>query len=652
MRLKKLVKNHKAIFAVILIALVAIIALIGFQTYLYFQFIIGNDIVIKLQSDKNTLNIVYGQEEEINFNLIAIANPLCSAECETNFEDLGRNQTIKEIFSIKPGITEKKKYTVKEERLGNGQELYRYSVKCHNRKSFFCHTNEEITSRNILVNAEYSPDENGKLKIQNLKNELKEDKETLAFIGNFTEYIKNRLESINNTLKINKEEDIALIETKTKETESIFDRNYELWYEQEFLELENSILNLNKEVFILRNLTQGVNQSITNDIGEYNLLIDNLETKKNELESLKNYGFQEGDAKRLDEEIRSFNKNISFIENEKSVSGKEGAAQGILNKSYSEFYQLVNESAGRKANESLIFELEKINFPSFNFSYSFSVGEKEICCVFGKCKFCCPECKKEVVVFLHGHDFSQGVSSDYSLNAFQKLQEGIENDGVLNAGEFYLSSQKREDYGILGKSGVPISFRASYYFDVYENAGKYILVQTKTEGIDNYAIRFKEIIENIKYETGADKVIIISHSMGGLVARRYIQLFGEESVEKLVLIDVPNKGMSGKTQELCGLFGASLECKDLDAESLFLNKLNKKTDYGIPVENIIGTGCATNSGIGDGVLMDSEQEIEGNNIKNSYIYGTCSGIQLLHNEILNVFQHPEVEEKILEILKN
>lgn len=50
-------------------------------------------------------------------------------------------------------------------------------------------------------------------------------------------------------------------------------------------------------------------------------------------------------------------------------------------------------------------------------------------------------------------------------------------------------------------------------------------------------------MEQILAETGADKVIIVAHSMGGLVARQYIQsVRNHQKVAKLIAVGTPHSG--------------------------------------------------------------------------------------------------------------
>lgn len=49
-------------------------------------------------------------------------------------------------------------------------------------------------------------------------------------------------------------------------------------------------------------------------------------------------------------------------------------------------------------------------------------------------------------------------------------------------------------------------------------------------------------IERVKKKTGKDKVVIIGHSLGGLLGRAYISYFSPSSIDKLIMIGTPNLG--------------------------------------------------------------------------------------------------------------
>ncbi|HEX8009449.1 MAG TPA: alpha/beta fold hydrolase [Casimicrobiaceae bacterium] len=60
--------------------------------------------------------------------------------------------------------------------------------------------------------------------------------------------------------------------------------------------------------------------------------------------------------------------------------------------------------------------------------------------------------------------------------------------------------------------------------------------------IECFAGQLHTRIEAIRAATGAERVVLVSHSMGGLVARAYLRRFGGERVAKLITIGAPHHG--------------------------------------------------------------------------------------------------------------
>ncbi|MFH1682221.1 MAG: hypothetical protein ABIA37_00340 [Candidatus Woesearchaeota archaeon] len=278
------------------------------------------------------------------------------------------------------------------------------------------------------------------------------------------------------------------------------------------------------------------------------------------------------------------------------------------------------------------------------------------CCVFEDCADCCATaaCESDPqlypVLFLHGHALSQGTSAEFSLEGFNAIQKKLEEDGFLNAGTITLYTDLNSPAGVWGLPAVPLTIRGSYYFDVFKQPDNYYLVQTKSENIDTYAIRLKELIEIVKYKTGKPKVNIVAFSMGGLVARRNLQIFGTEDVNKLVMIGTPNHGVTGTIAGICSFTGAELECRDLQADSLFINKLNSGKQPNIPVYNIVGTGCEMDDGVGDGAVLEKSAKLDW--ATNFIIKGKCrSAIAPLHLDLREPQLYPEVYQKLKEVLE-
>jgi pimeloyl-ACP methyl ester carboxylesterase len=294
-----------------------------------------------------------------------------------------------------------------------------------------------------------------------------------------------------------------------------------------------------------------------------------------------------------------------------------------------------------------------VNVLLFNLNVSFDEQDSK-CCIFNKCETCCDSdsCNKDEyypIIFLHGHAFNKDVEADYSLEGFNELQSKLESSGYLDGGSVSLYTDQKFIKGNWGRVPMPISLKATYYLDIFFDTGNYVLVETKSENVDTYAIRLKELIDTIKYRTAKDKVKIIAHSMGGLVSRRYLQVFGSDSVHSLLMIGTPNKGIEGNVADICSLVGEDLECRDMSKNSLFLNKLNRDPLPDIPIWIIVGSGCDMSGKDGDGIVLKESAYIE--SATNKFIEGTCKGITHLHTEMLDPMKYPDVLEIITEFLE-
>ena len=190
--------------------------------------------------------------------------------------------------------------------------------------------------------------------------------------------------------------------------------------------------------------------------------------------------------------------------------------------------------------------------------------------------------------------------------------------------------------------------RVTYYYNFYRNGEEYITITQKSENIETYAIRLAEIISTVKHHTGKKKVNIVAHSMGGLVVRRYLQLFGEDSVDTVVLVGTPNHGVTARTRRLCPIFGESKECEDMAENSVFMKKLNDPSAQ--PKEarivTIIGHGCLVGEKDGDGVVQSESVVLS--YAQNYDVNGSCSDFfgSDFHTELLNIDEYPIVYDII------
>ncbi|MBI2668409.1 alpha/beta fold hydrolase [Candidatus Woesearchaeota archaeon] len=304
--------------------------------------------------------------------------------------------------------------------------------------------------------------------------------------------------------------------------------------------------------------------------------------------------------------------------------------------------------------KEMLMNLTPLEIVPPQFSLNLSFPEPALrCCLFGACQACCDEgCKSTEelypIVFIHGHAFNKDVSFEYSLDAFHQIQEKLGQEGYVNAGAISVYTKRDTPPAEWGVFRAPFSIKASYYVDLFQTPENYVVVQQKSESIDTYAVRLKELLDTIEYKTGRQKVVIIAHSMGGLVVRRYLQIFGSEKVDRMILIGTPNQGIVGDSLDYCGVIGEERECRDMDAGSVFMNKLqSQKLD--LPVYTIVGVGCEMTEGDGDGVVLKENGGLKGT--KEYEVRGDCDKFMYLHTEMLNIERYPQVMEIILKALK-
>jgi len=86
--------------------------------------------------------------------------------------------------------------------------------------------------------------------------------------------------------------------------------------------------------------------------------------------------------------------------------------------------------------------------------------------------------------------------------------------------------------------------------------------------------RLGQQIEKVCKATGADRVALIAHSMGGLVCRSYLARHGSDRVERLITISSPHSG-----SELARI-GLGKNAREMEPGSLWLKDLG---EAGLPV---------------------------------------------------------------------
>lgn len=662
--LKELFNKNKTLVIIILVSLAILLIFFGTQIILYFNLILGNDTYIKLKSDAQSFNLLRNEETDVKFEASITTNPFCKAQCQYTFDYISNNKTLdKNEFIIRPGSSIEKEYVLKANKLGKGQDLYRFGMECYSLDNFFCHTKGEVTTRSILVTVNYDLNEADK--------KLKRD--ILVLFGNLTQNLSllegysinygNVLNEFSKQvllLQLNQEfsqleRNVEKNKKQAIEIEKVWNtQDYYLTYQEVSIFNDNILSNeIGFNTFIVE---------LTNNVTLYNGLVYGLINDYAKLENLSKLNITDSDTSlELNRTIKDFNNALRKFSDVSGLNKKQEIVDSITH-DINSIYPITTIYPMLESNTNY-FNIDNVSFSPISLGAikPMDIGikleePKTSCCVFNQCHECCyvDYCKNGSenypVLFLHGHAISQSTSAEYSLEGFNGIQKKLEGESYLNAGILTLYTPE-DNKGEWGASNVPITVRGSYYFDVLQDPDNPVIIQTKSENIDAYAIRVKGLVDILKYKTGKDKVDLVAFSMGGLVARRYIQLFGSDDVNKLILIGTPNHGIYGDIRVACSIVGGKSECEDMYYDSIFMSKLNSEPLPDIPVYTIVATGCKMGSKMGDGIVLEESSILDG--ATNYVINGTCkSKFEPLHLDMRDPGMYPEVYETLLKILKD
>ncbi len=651
-----------------LVVLAFIIFLILFGTRIYFvvNYLLGEDVLINTAADTENIFLTHGESKEIYFKTSILANPFCRVECSYLFEDLSEN-SIYDSGNLSVKLTEPitKKYTLTSPTKGIGQRLYRFNTLCTAIKTPLCDTKGILTGKSVLLTLDYNYTlEEEKIRDSTLKNYPL----YLNLANNLTKEIYGLEKTIQKIENISTNEyhfDWTLIENENKGIPEQMQTLTLLWDSEKLFEVGDVLSEISTSLTQVNLDFQELNKSVIEEVENYNALVLNISVIEDNLKKYGKLNFTKTTASELDDLIVEFNslKNSFLIK--ESVSDKEIHLGEFYSKYNILKTKLEEEIIGAEIKDSKISKavsnvpLELISLGTAGnltfINYKLTTPATS-CCLKGKCSSCCDDsCNSNPsfypIVLVHGHDFSASISPEYSLEIFSGLRNKLEEDGYIYAGSMLITSPEFMIKGIWGEMPSPISVGGSYYFDTISNQSSSSALQSKEDNIDTYSIRLKNIIDGVKYKTNKDKVIIISHSMGGLVTRRYVQLFGDDSIDKIIIVASPNNGVVSDVSKLCKLFGAERECEDMDESSVLINKLSIQKGFNIPVYNIIGVGCNTYGNDGDGIVTNKSAYLSWAN--NYYITGTCQNTALtyLHSEVINPYKYPQIYEIIKNILK-
>ena len=100
--------------------------------------------------------------------------------------------------------------------------------------------------------------------------------------------------------------------------------------------------------------------------------------------------------------------------------------------------------------------------------------------------------------------------------------------------------------------------------------------------IDNFAERLHARIEALCAETGTDRVALIAHSMGGLVARAYLRRHGCKRVSRLITLGSPHHGT------VLAYLAPGRDGCQMRPKSRWIRQLGDQETFAIPVTSFWG----------------------------------------------------------------
>tara|TARA_Y100000310_G_scaffold331837_1_gene406174 strand:- start:408 stop:1271 length:864 start_codon:yes stop_codon:yes gene_type:complete len=202
------------------------------------------------------------------------------------------------------------------------------------------------------------------------------------------------------------------------------------------------------------------------------------------------------------------------------------------------------------------------------------------------------------LILIHG--FNPTYSPRLSEFILRNMQNELSNDlNYTNKGLFTSETTCAE----LRYSTNPIILRATY------------LNQFQLLEIENYSKNVNKIISKIKYCTGAKKVDIITHSMGGIVVRYYIKTIDDSSIRKLVMLGTPNHGgiysLGWFSDYLIedGKSRINLDFIELSEDHDFMKLLNAEDETIGAIEYFTIAGDIDKRG--DGIVLSESVSLEG-----------------------------------------
>src|SRR3989344_765704 len=172
-KFKKFLSKYKKVIIAVIIAFALFILFGGYRAWLNIHFLITDDLLINLEPNDISLNILYNEKPDVSFQIEIENSIFCNTYCSYEFHDLSDSKLVEKGSFTSSGINKNfsRQYRLSVDSIGTGQKLYRFDVACNNLRTWHCLTNEVKRQKAAFVALNYEISEYEKF----LKNELREN---------------------------------------------------------------------------------------------------------------------------------------------------------------------------------------------------------------------------------------------------------------------------------------------------------------------------------------------------------------------------------------------------------------------------------------------------------------------------------------------
>ena len=125
-------------------------------------------------------------------------------------------------------------------------------------------------------------------------------------------------------------------------------------------------------------------------------------------------------------------------------------------------------------------------------------------------------------------------------NFLDELSLFKEGDTTINIFPSEIMKEIQNEDFLKGLIDLLISVPTEYYEYPYD--WRLDILKTASDLENNSILSLQEKIEEVKTQTGAEKIDIVAHSMGGLLVKKYLKDFGGNAVNKFIDIATPHEG--------------------------------------------------------------------------------------------------------------